>query len=948
MFHLGWMIQAVIFSNISLIYYAHAQSCPNPPDTNEPCIPIENWNKFVDVALSSGTERVILCPFSIQKVTSDPLIILKPVTLLCREEAACVIQQESGGQGILKIKGGLTKVTLSGFVFQSSGTIGSAVHVTFGTAMKQMFCGCFFNGNQGQIRGTALRSEPNTDVDLVNCIFQNNASSDIGVIFNRGTMMIKNCRFKNNSGSAIGSSTRSMTTLSNNLFADNTNGAPLFFHVDNYVDQGGNVARNNSNCDGVYVDSGSKCISFEQVSFKPVPTLAPQVSKSSDAPSPSPVTSATSAHVTLNIKEAHSCEKNVTVSTPCIRITDFVEFKQRVEQATGTLIFCPFTISQGPEKLVYVTTNVQIVCKESRMCRIVGPGGQISVLGTTSQVFIQGFVFERSTAAAVHIMSSATQPQVLCNCHFLKNHGQDRGIGLLTERDTNVEVSFCMFEDNKSSDLGGAIFSRGSMIISNSVFQQNSGRGGAIGIAPSAPMLLSNNIFRQNIDGNSIFFHDSSYTDNGGNVAEGNDACNGMYIDRGGKICIVFSQLSDLVTAPHPSPLHPPTPSLPMTSMTAPRGGIGYFNYDANDGVYGPSSGWGGVRDNAEHLRYKELSSTLKRSLVNKCDWVNVNQSPIDLCDNKINNDCGEHHQTRTHSGNINLGDQQVIAQILPSKLRLKYYPDRPPADGPYPPEADFANNWNGFAEVNHIDIKIPSEHTICGMVYPAEYSIYMVHPLRQQTIVVSILLALHPNDNDNKHLQKVINEWQSIYDDNENRCKVSKKRNIRNLKNRRSRKPKDLVGSVIEHSSLWWIKSNATMHLPVNISKGVRRELIDESPFGRGGWDPFHRDLERTIYFWGYWGSLTEPPCSTFVAWRVLTEPAYISRRQLEQMKTILFSNRNELCEYTSVNYQQSVARPIQPNRGRLLHKCTINDYVSDKEKEEMRKKTGNLNWCC
>lgn len=65
------------------------------------------------------------------------------------------------------------------------------------------------------------------------------------------------------------------------------------------------------------------------------------------------------------------------------------------------------------------------------------------------------------------------------------------------------------------------------------------------------------------------------------------------------------------------------------------------------------------------------------------------------------------------------------------SKLRLKYYPDRPPVgeflqkkfkylknffhlnlhyivhislDGPfYPPEADFANNWNGFAEVNHM-----------------------------------------------------------------------------------------------------------------------------------------------------------------------------------------------------------------------------------------------------
>lgn len=50
-------------------------------------------------------------------------------------------------------------------------------------------------------------------------------------------------------------------------------------------------------------------------------------------------------------------------------------------------------------------------------------------------------------------------------------------------------------------------------------------------------------------------------------------------------------------------------------------------------------------------------------------------------------------------------------------------------------------------------DIKIPSEHTICGERYPAEFSIYVLHPGRQQTIVMSILLTYHENDEDNEHL---------------------------------------------------------------------------------------------------------------------------------------------------------------------------------------------------
>ncbi len=116
-----------------------------------------------------------------------------------------------------------------------------------------------------------------------------------------------------------------------------------------------------------------------------------------------------------------------------------------------------------------------------------------------------------------------------------------------------------------------------------------------------------------------------------------------------------------------------PAPTLPATSTaptpitkTAARGeSQGYFNYNINDNKYGPN-GWGEVSDNPEFKRYEELIGTLKRSLVNKCAWLKVNQSPIDLCENKINNDCDEYHQTRTHSGNINIDDQHVTAQILP------------------------------------------------------------------------------------------------------------------------------------------------------------------------------------------------------------------------------------------------------------------------------------------
>jgi len=196
-----------------------------------------------------------------------------------------------------------------------------------------------------------------------------------------------------------------------------------------------------------------------------------------------------------------------------------------------------------------------------------------------------------------------------------------------------------------------------------------------------------NNQFVENFGGNPIFFHENDIVDLGNNIFLQNkdcSCCDGATIQRENRRCIVMNNPSSnqppqqIPTAPSPPTSKPVQSPIQPLNFNAPRGGIGYFNYNSADSRYGPNS-WGTVVNNPEHLRYIELEATHQRPLANRCTG-NTRQSPIDLCEHKINSECNEHHQTRTRSGNIIFGpDQPVTPQILPSKLRLKYYPDRTP-----------------------------------------------------------------------------------------------------------------------------------------------------------------------------------------------------------------------------------------------------------------------------
>ena len=102
------------------------------------------------------------------------------------------------------------------------------------------------------------------------------------------------------------------------------------------------------------------------------------------------------------------------------------------------------------------------------------------------------------------------------------------------------------------------------------------------------------------------------------------------------------------------------------------------------------------------------------------------------------------------------------------------------------------------------------------------------------------------------------------------------------------------------------------------------------ELQFG-GFFNPHDPMLVPSIHFFGYQGSLTEPPCGEFVSWFITDIPMEISFGQLEQMKRLLFTNVSPQCKSTSVHFRQSVARPIQDTFGRPVFRCTEDDFLAD-----------------
>lgn len=352
----------------------------------------------------------------------------------------------------------------------------------------------------------------------------------------------------------------------------------------------------------------------------------------------------------------------------------------------------------------------------------------------------------------------------------------------------------------------------------------------------------------------------------------------------------------------------PPPPISPSDAMLIANGQTDkseYFYWDE----FGPEGlGFGTWVDTLNNVR----------DAPNQCGNVGK-QSPIDIRPNGYA--CLEHHQIRSRRGDFKVFGRRNSFElsILPSKLRVGVrrrpckYLENPVCSEPDPPHADFPHGWPGFVDVLHIDFKFPAEHTLNGKKFDGEMQIYHLHPGRKRLPVVSVLMEVVEDDSDkdagyNDHLQEAIDGFQYEYDFNRANC--ANPANQYQNRRLRERNPK-----LLNHNSTFLVAKD-----------NHRRRLARI-------WDPYHESLVPSIYFYGYDGSLTEPPCTEIVSWFVIDETMKISRNQLEQMKYLLFTNVDgSTCRSTSTHYQSSVARPIQetgPNRP-IWH-CTSDHYLPD-----------------
>lgn len=276
----------------------------------------------------------------------------------------------------------------------------------------------------------------------------------------------------------------------------------------------------------------------------------------------------------------------------------------------------------------------------------------------------------------------------------------------------------------------------------------------------------------------------------------------------------------------------------------------------------------------------------------------------------------------------MNIANASATTKLIESnKLRL-IYSRRPCRDyllpecaEPDPPNSDFPNNWGGYVDVMNVDFKTPSEHLINGTRFDGEMQIFHIHPSRRRTPAVSVMM--NATDTFNWQLQAILDQFQAVYDEHKALC-AKKTRRERKLFSWWHR----LLGTAESESVDYNTWSNFSTILDDPNYNETRRKLNSRY------WHPHHPELVPSIYFYGYEGSSTEPPCGEWVSWFITDTPMVAHRRQLEQLKRLIFTHVSPDCEKTSVHFDGSVARPVQDSFRRPVWKCTVADFPADEDR--------------
>jgi carbonic anhydrase len=337
------------------------------------------------------------------------------------------------------------------------------------------------------------------------------------------------------------------------------------------------------------------------------------------------------------------------------------------------------------------------------------------------------------------------------------------------------------------------------------------------------------------------------------------------------------------------------------------------FSYDPS-AENGPDA-WGNAQGTGPWV---EHNNRFVEQFGNQCA-AGGRPSPLHL--EELSQQCNDIHELLPRQmSEVDCTREDMTFDITPYSLRASF----PLSDDTCSrPTLTASGRFDDYALL-WMELHARSEHVIEGKRYDAE--LQMIHGglgVEEGGIMAVSLLIEATASADNLEFEWMLQQWEQVAEQEALDC---------SRRNRQLRKVSD-----------YELKSEPKEEAP-SLEKTQRRELqfrpspCDTDRFG-AGCEPlaprrrmYPYNLWPSIWYYGYSGSLTTPPCTNGVQWRVLEQPLQISRRQHKQLTQVLTRSRDSSCELdTKVNPTTGENfRPLQPRNQffQNVFRCTFDDF--------------------